>query len=100
MWVNLSLYLDVPDGGLIRCARFHLTSVDVRRIRAGKLAEPFAGGVLIGGPLAMLRDIEAIGKDQQLIDGLGTCSQEDQRDLPVNMLAPSIRLREACVATL
>ncbi|WP_363168313.1 TldD/PmbA family protein [uncultured Lamprocystis sp.] len=94
------IYIDFPYGGHVRSARFHLTAMDVRRIHAGKLVEPFAGAVLIGEPLAMLRDIDAIGQDQQLIDGLGTCSREDQRDLPVSMLAPSIRLREACVVPL
>jgi len=96
--VSDGLYLDVPYGGHIRGPRFHLSAVDVRRIRAGTLAEPYAGAVLVGEPLAILRQIEAIGNDQRLIDGFGTCSREDQKDLPVSMMAPTIRLSRAFVA--
>jgi hypothetical protein len=49
-------------------------------------------------PLAILRQIDAIGNDSRLIDGLGTCSREDQKDLPVSMMAPTIRLSRAFVA--
>jgi TldD protein len=96
--VSDGLYLEVPYGGHVRGPRFHLTAVDVRHIRAGKLAETYAGAVLVGEPLAILREIEAIGHDQKLIDGLGNCSREDQKDLPVSMMAPSIRLRQAYIA--
>jgi predicted Zn-dependent protease len=71
--------------------------VDVRHIRAGELAESYAGAILVEKPLAILREIEAIGKDQKLIDGLGKCSREGQKDLPVSMVAPTILLRQACI---
>jgi TldD protein len=94
------LYIDCPYGGHVRGSVFQLVAVDVRRICKGRLAEPYAGGVLIGEPLAILRKIDAIASDASLIDGLGTCSREDQKDLPVSMLAPTVLLRSAFVAPL
>jgi len=95
--VSDGLYLDWPYAGQVRGPHFLLYALDVRRIRAGKLAEPCAPGILIGTPLTILRQIDAIGNDQRLIDGLGTCSRQDQKDLPVSMLAPTIRLQRACI---
>ena len=95
--VSDGLYLDLPYGGHIRGSTFHLSAMDVRRIRKGTLAESFAGGVLVGKPLAILQQIDAIGNDVRLVDGLGTCSREAQKDLPVSMVAPTILLRKASV---
>lgn len=96
--VSDGLYLDRPYGGHLRGPQFHLSAIDVRRIRDGKLAESYAGAVLVAQPLTILREIMAIGNDSVLIDGWGTCSRGQQKDLPVSVIAPTIFLRRAMVA--
>lgn len=90
--VTNGLYLDHPYGGQIRGSQFHLSAMKVRHIRSGRLAESYAGCVLIAKPIDILRKIIAIGNDCQRIDGWGTCSRGRQKDLPVSMIAPTIQL--------
>ncbi len=94
------VYLDVPHGGHIRGAGFRIGAIDARRICHGKVASPFAGAALQGEPLAILKQIDAIGIDQTLADRWGECSRESQRDLPVSTCAPSLRLREVSLHAL
>ena len=75
----------------ITSGKFVFACTEAYRIRAGRVAEPIKGAMLIGnGPDAMQR-VSMIGNDLALDTGIGMCGKSGQ-GVPVGVGQPHLRM--------
>ena len=92
-----ALYLSCPQEGEVPGGNVRIRAW-AWRIRDGEIRDCQGPVTLFGEAPTVLREIEAIGRDRTVVDGHPGCGRKGQSGLlPVSMIAPTVRLRNANV---
>lgn len=92
-----ALYLGCPQEGEVPGGKVQIRAW-AWRIRDGEVRDCQGPVTLLGEAPTVLREIDAIGTDQSVIDGHPGCGRKGQPGLlPVSMIAPTLRLRNVQV---
>ena len=92
-----ALYLCCPQEGEVPEGNVRIRAW-AWRIQDGEVTDCQGPVTLLGEAPTVLREIDAIGTDRRLIDGYPGCGRKGQSGLlPVSMIAPTLRLRNANV---
>ena len=92
-----ALYVACPQEGEVPGGNVRIRAW-AWRIRDGEVKDCQGPVTLFGEAPTMLREVDAIGTDRTVIDGHPGCGRKGQSGLlPVSMIAPTLRLRNAHV---
>ncbi len=93
--VRLGVYLADAQASRLLPNEAALVAGSAWMIRDGEIAEPVRGVVLAGGATELLGAVEMVGGDFRWHEPAGGLRRREQRDLPVAVGAPHIRLQRA-----
>lgn len=92
-----ALYLGCPQEGEVPAGKVRIRAW-AWRIRDGEVRDCQGPATLLGEAPTVLGEIDAVGTDRRVIDGHPGCGRKGQSGLlPVSMIAPTLRLRNAHV---
>jgi len=96
--VKRGLYAVQFGGGQvdITSGKFVFSASEAYLIEDGKVTAPIKGATLIGDGPTVLREVNMVGNDLKLDQGVGICGKEGQM-IPVSVGLPTIKIREITV---
>lgn len=90
--ISRGIYVDRPYIGELSRSEFKVLGQTAFLIEKGRITKPLKPVTLMGKPLTILNSISAVANDEAPFESSEGCSRGDQKNLPVGMIAPSIRL--------
>lgn len=96
--VSDGLYAVNFSGGQvdITSGEFVFTTSEAYIIKNGKITSPVKRATLIGNGPKILHNIDMVGNDTKLDEGIGTCGKDGQ-SVPVGVGQPTLRIKELTV---
>lgn len=95
--IELGILACRSRGGETNNEMFTFSAAYAYMIRKGKIAELIRDVNLSGNVFTTLKNIDMIGKDEIIIDGIGGCGKSDQFGLPISTGGPYIRIQNVVV---
>lgn len=95
--IDLGVYAINTTGGETWHELFTFGAERGYMIRKGKVAEMVRDVTLSGNVFTTLKNIDAVGNDQSLLNGPGGCGKAGQCPLPTSEEGPHIRMRDVII---
>ena len=95
--VDLGVYCVAAQGGQTNGEMFTFSSANAYMIRNGKVAEMVRDATLTGNVFTTLKNIDAVGDDQDVHDGPGGCGKGGQFPLQTSHGSPHIRIQNVVI---
>ncbi len=80
----------------ITSGKFVFSASEAYEIVNGKIGKPLKGATLIGNGPEILKEVEMVGNNLKLDNGIGTCGKDGQM-VPVGVGQPSLKIKKLTV---